>query len=687
MKRVVLAVAALLVVFPCWAVGQKTESEGHLSLDLYLEMESVSDPQISPDGKQIIYTRGWIDKVNDRRQSALWIMNTDGGRNRFLTEGSGARWSPDGSRIAYLASGEPRGRQVFVRWMDAEGATTQITRVDETPGSISWSPDGKWLAFTMLVPTRDNWNIKLPPKPEGAKWTPGPRIIDRLNYRRDRVGFLEDGFRHVFIVPADGGTPRQLTTGDYNHGGGWSGSGIEWTPDGQSIVFSGLREEDAEYIWRESEIYSMRVADGAISRLTDRRGPDGGPAVSPDGRYIAYTGYDFTDDTYIESGLYVMESDGGNPRLLTPELDHSPRGLMWSKDSRTIYFNVDSEGTRNLYATTLDGDTRKITDGVHMLDTNHIDDNGLAVGVLSDPHRPGDVISFTVRRPGQIRQLTFVNDDVLHGIALGEVEEIWYSSTDDFRIQGWIVKPPEFNPDKTYPLILQIHGGPHAMYNVAFNFGRQEHAANGYVVLYTNPRGSSGYGSAFGNAIKRAYPDKDFDDLMKGVDEVIARGYIDERNMFVYGGSGGGVLTAWTVGHTDRFAAASSNYPVIDWLSFVGTTDGASWYRNFDHFPWEDPSEHLRRSPLMYAGNVKTPTMLMTGVNDLRTPISQTEEFYMALKVQKVPTVMLRFNDEWHGTSSRPSNFMRSQLYLRSWFDKYTTGNEQPVAATGGQSH
>jgi len=685
MKRAVLAIAALLVVLPCAVAGQENPGD-RLSLGLFLEMESVSDPQISPHGEHIIYTRGWIDKVNDRRQSALWIMNADGTRNRFLVEGSGAVWSPDGTRIAYLAAGEPTGRQVFVRWMDAEGATTQITRVDETPGSIRWSPDGRWIAFTMLVPSRDTWNIKLPPKPEGAKWTAPPRIIDRLNYRRDRIGFLEDGFRHIFIVPADGGTPRQLTDGDYNHSGGWSGGGIEWTPDGQAIVFSGLRENDAEYIWRESEIYSVSVVDGAITTLTDRRGPDGGPAVSPDGRHIAYTGYDFTDDTYIESRLYVMGRDGSNPRPLTADLDRSPRGLRWSGDSKTIYFSVDSEGTRNLYATTLDGNTRKVTDGVHMLEVSDISSTGLAVGVLSSFHQPGDVVSFTTRRPQQIRQLTFVNDDVLHGIELGELEEIWYSSVDDFRIQGWIVKPPHFDPNKKYPLILQIHGGPHAMYNVAFSFSQQEHAANDYVVLYTNPRGSSGYGSDFGNAIKRAYPDKDFDDLMNGVDEVVSRGYIDERNMFVYGGSGGGVLTAWTVGHTDRFAAASSNYPVIDWLSFVGTTDGASWYRNFDHFPWEDPSEHLRRSPLMYAGNVKTPTMLMTGVNDLRTPISQTEEFYMALKVQKVPTVMLRFNDEWHGTSSRPSNFMRSQLYLRSWFEKYTTGDEQSVTATTSQA-
>jgi dipeptidyl aminopeptidase/acylaminoacyl peptidase len=682
MKRMLLAVAVVLVL-PVWSSAAQDPARDRLTLDLYLEMESVSDPQISPDGRQIIYTRRWVDKVNDRRKSALWIMNADGSRNRYLVDGSSARWSPDGTRIAYLAPGEPKGTQIFVRWMDAEGATTQISRVDESPGSIRWSPDGRSIAFTMLVPTRDRWKVKLPERPEGAKWTPGPRIIDRLNYRRDRVGFLKDGYRHVFVVPADGGTPRQLTSGDYNHGGGRFSGGIDWTRDGRAIVFSGLREEDAEYIWRESEIYEVSVSDGTIKQLTHRRGPDGSPVVSPDGKFIAYTGYDFTDDTYITSKLYVMNRDGSDPRLLTADLDRTPRGLIWSKNSRKIYFNIDSEGTRNLYSATLDGGVQKITGGVRMLTVSDISRNGQAVGVLTSYHKPTDVVSFDVRRPDRITQLTFVNDDVLAGIELGAVEEIWYTSTDSLRIQGWIIKPPAFDPGRKYPLILQIHGGPHAMYNVGFTFSRQEHAANGYVVLYTNPRGSAGYGSAFGNAIKRAYPGKDFDDLMRGVDEVIARGYIDERNLFVFGGSGGGVLTAWIVGHTDRFAAASANYPVTDWLSFVGTTDGASWYRNFDRFPWEDPSEHLRRSPLMYAGNVKTPTLLMTGVKDLRTPISQTEEFYMALKVQKVPTVMLRFNDEWHGTSSKPSNFMRSQLYLRSWFEKYSTKDDESVTATG----
>jgi len=247
-------------------------------------------------------------------------------------------------------------------------------------------------------------------------------------------------------------------------------------------------------------------------------------------------------------------------------------------------------------------------------------------------------------------------------------------------VQGWIVKPPNFDPAKKYPLMLDIHGGPQAMYNVGFSFARQDNAANGYVVLYTNPRGSTGYGIKFTNEIKNAYPGKDFDDLMAGVDTVIGRGYIDTKNLFVYGCSGGGVLTAWIVGHTNRFTAASSNCPVTNWMSFVGETDGPGWYGNFEKPFWEDPSEYLRRSPIMYVGNVKTPTMLMTGILDLRTPMPQTEEFYRALRLRGVPTAMIRFNNEFHGTSSTPSNFLRTQLYMRSWFDKHASKPSGKVA-------
>jgi dipeptidyl aminopeptidase/acylaminoacyl peptidase len=628
------ALGALLLQAAPLVAQQNTK----LTLADYLEWESVSGPQVSPDGKQIIFTRRWVDKQNDRWESTLYIMNADGSRMRKLTDGSNAIWSPDGTRIAYTHRGEPSGTQIFVRWMDAEGATTQITRLTENPTDIIWAPDGKSIVFRQLVPETKSWGVEgrvNALKPRNATWTQSPRIVERLNYRRDGTGFIGDGNQHLFIVPAEGGSARQLTSGAYDHGA------PQFTPDGRLIVFgSGPRLPESEYIWRESDIYSLDVATGKITQLTTRKGPDGQPAVSPNGKWIAYTGYDYTDDTWVDSKLYVMDIDGASSRVLTASLDRTPSGLMWAKDNTGIYFNVQSEGSQNLHFAALKGGVRQES----------------------------------------IAKLTAVNSDVLAGKKIGAQEEIWYTSVDNFRIQGWIVKPPDFDANKKYPLMLEIHGGPHAMYNVGFSFARQEHAANGYVVLYTNPRGSTGYGSAFGNAIKHAYPSKDFDDLMKGVDEVIAKGYIDTSNMFVFGCSGGGVLTAWTVGHTDRFTAASSNCPVINWLSFVGTTDGSSWYRNFAKLPWEDPSEHLRRSPLMYVGNVKTPTMLMTGVNDLRTPISQTEEFYEALKLRKVPTAMIRFNEEWHGTTSKPSNFLRTQLYLRHWFEQHSKKADRPRA-------
>jgi dipeptidyl aminopeptidase/acylaminoacyl peptidase len=549
--------------------------------------------------------------------------------------------------------------------MDAEGATTQITRVEKGPGGLQWSPDGHWIAFGMAVPAHESWNIKLPGRPEGAKWTADPRVVTRADFRQDRQGFVDDGWRHVFVVPAEGGTPRQLTDGNWNH------SSAEWTPDGRELVFSALRTEDAELAWRESEVYSVDVASGTIRQLTHRKGVDTNPIPSPDGRLIAYTGDDWHDDTYRNNKVYVMGRDGSNPRVISGDFDRQSGGFVWAADGSGLYFTANDAGSSNVKFVSVNGGVRDVTDGVHMLGIGSLSPSGTLAGTLSSFQEPGDVVAFDVRRPGDIRRLTRVNEDVLAGVTLGDVEEIWYESVDGLRIQGWIVKPPDFDPSKKYPLMLSIHGGPHSMYGVGFNFGWQEHAANGFLTLYTNPRGSTGYGSAFGNAIKNAYPGKDFDDLMNGVDLVVSRGYVDDQNMFVYGCSGGGVLTSWIVGHTDRFAAASANCPVTNWLSFVGTTDSPGWYRNFEKLPWEDPSEHLRRSSLMYVGNVKTPTMLMTGVLDLRTPMPQTEEFYEALKMEGVPTAMVRFNNEWHGTSSTPSNFLRTQLYLREWFKRW----------------
>lgn len=651
------------------------QAPGRLTLEHYLDWEFVENPQLSPDGSQVIYTREWIDKVNDRHRDQIWIMNVDGSRDRFLLDGSQPTWSPDGTRMAFVKDGEPSGAQIFVRWMDAEGAVSQVTRLTESPSSIQWSPDGEWIAFNMLEesPPDPAWNLDMPDRPEGADWTAPPRIVERLNYRRDGSGWSPVGFRHIYVVSSNGGTARRVTHGDYDHGS------PEWTADGQSIVFSGLRVEDAEYQYRESALYRVDVASGDIEELTTRRGSERSPIPSPDGSRIAYQGNEFTRDTYREVELYVMNADGSGSLVLANEMG-GMGDVRWADDGSGLYVTAAQLGTSNLWFVPLDGEPRQITEGNHMLSVSDIV-GGTAVGTRSSYHEPGSLVAFDVADGSEMEVLKGTNEAVLSQISLGEVEEIWYESVDGLDIQGWIVKPPDFDPDRQYPLILRIHGGPHAMYNAGFDFKNQDHAANGYVVLYTNPRGSSGYGSEFGNAINYAYPSMDYDDLMAGVDEVISRGYIDERNLFVYGGSGGGVLTAWIVGHTDRFTAAVSKAPVTNWISFVGTTDGSSWYYDFEKHFWEDPSEHLQRSPIMYVGNVSTPTMVMTGERDLRTPMEQTEQLYRALKLRKVPTAMVRLTDGWHSRSRPPTNFIRVQLLLRNWFERYMVG--APPATDG----
>ena len=665
--------AALLLAFGLAAplsVGVGETGERPLRLDDYLSWEAVRNPQISPDGATVVYERRFVDALRDRWQTELWVVSADGSRNRLLTEGSGARWSPDGTRLAFLREGEPKGSQIFVRWMDAEGAESQVTRLENPPSQIVWAPDGGSLAFRAVVapPPDRAWAIAMPEPPEGAEWTAPPRIVTRLNYRRDGSGYTPAGFRHLFTVSADGGTPRQLTAGDYHH------DGPRFLGDGSALVFTSLRTPDAEHAWRESEVYRVEVASGEITPLTTREGPDSGAAPSPSGTRIAYTGMPRTNDTYREEELSVMAADGSGPMVIASEMGRRPGIVGWAADESGVYFNAQVRGTSNLYFAPLEGEVRPVSSGNHLVSVSSVSEGGVAVGVVTSYHTPGDLIAFPVDDPERVTVLHRTNASVLEEVRFGEVEEIWYGSTDGLDIQGWIVKPPDFDPQRKYPLILRIHGGPHAMYHSGFDFKNQDHAANGYVVLYTNPRGSSGYGSAFGNEIDNAYPGKDLDDLLAGVDEVVGRGYIDERNLFVYGGSGGGVLTSWIVGNTDRFTAAVAKAPVTNWLSFVGTTDGSGWYRNFEKMPWDDPEEHLRRSTLMYVGKVTTPTMLMTGERDLRTPMEQTEQYYRALKMRKIPTAMVRLTDGWHSRSLPPANFLRVQLLLRNWFERFMVG-------------
>jgi len=669
----------LLALVSIWTPSAAGSLKSRLNVEDYLEFEQVSDPQISPDGTRILYTRQWVNRMEDRWDSSIWIMSSDGGRNRRLGEGSSARWSPDGTRIAYLADGENKVSQIFVRWMDTDGGVSQLTRLDEAPANLKWSPDGRAIAFTLLVPKKDSWKIDMPEPPKAAKWTEAPRLIESRNFRLDRQGFLKEGYTHIFVVTADGGTPRQVTEGSWNVGARPEGLPfaltIDWTRDGKEIVFDGLKEKDSDNRYRETHLYAVDVESLAVRQITKTKGPWNNPVVSPDGSRIAFTGFDWTPQTYRAEDLYVINRDGSGMRRISGELDRDVDSLHWAPDGSGVYFIAEDRGSSNVQFAPASGvgGVRAVTQGTHMLSLGSLDGKGVAVGVMSSPQAPADVVRFGLTGPKEITRLTRVNDDLLEGKRLGEVEEISYGSTGGAKIQGWIVKPPDFDKAKNYPLILHIHGGPHAMYNVGFNYSFQNLAANGYVVLYTNPRGSTGYGTAFGNAIDNDYPSVDYDDLMAGVDEVVRRGYIDEKRMYVTGVSGGGVLSSWIIGHNDRFAAAAVRAPVIDWISFAGTTDITEWgYYRFRKYPWEDPDLWLKHSPLMYVNHVKTPALLMTGELDLRTPMGQTEEYFQALRALGVETALLRFNGEYHGTGSKPSNFMRTQLYLMSWFGKHS---------------
>ena len=662
MKR---ALSFIFIFFLIITYGQEKLK---LSLDHYKNYEWTSNPTLSPNGEQILYSRSWINLIDDKRETDLWIMNKNGSTNRFFLNGSNGKWSPDGSKIAFIKKGEPNGTQIFIKYLGVEGEPTQITKLEKSPSSMEWSPDGKFIAFLMHVSSEAALDpIGVPERPKGATWTKGPQVIDQVDYSQDRVGFLERGFRQIFVVPSEGGTARQITFGEFDDISG----GISWLKDSESIVFSSYQKEDAEYARGQSNLYSVNINNFNLIELTSRDGTESSPTVSPDGSKIAFVGSTRTKNFYQDRKMYVMDIDGSNLRCITESLDQTPSPGVWGKNSSGVYFNVREFGQSNVYHADIKGKVKKITNGNHMLTMNDLVGSD-AVATWTDPSNPSDIISFSIDKPNKINRLTDVNKDIFYNVEFGEVEEITYKSVDEKYVQGWIVKPPNFDSNKKYPLVLRIHGGPHSMYHVGFNYNFQLHAAQDQVVLYTNPRGSTGYGYDFANAIQNAYPGNDYDDIMYGVDEVISRGYIDENRMYVYGGSGGGVLTSWIVGKTDRFAAASVNYPVTNWFSFVGTTDGATWYYNFKNYPWEDPSEHIKRSPLMYVANVKTPTMLMCGEEDLRTPISQTEEYYQALKMNKVPTVMIRFTDEYHGTSSKPSNFLRTHGYINAWFDKHS---------------
>jgi acylaminoacyl-peptidase len=673
--------ASLFLVSLLLPAALPAQSNRFTPQDIF-QLEFAADPQISPDGQWIAYVRQFADLMSDKRYSNIWLIRADGTDHRPLTTGKyndgSPRWSPDGKRLAYVSNRENQIPQVYVRWMET-GQTAAITNLTEPPAGISWSPNGQWIAFTKLVPEKPFTVGELPPAPAGAHWAPPPKYTNKLIFRFDGVGELPSGYTHLFVVPAEGGTARQLSTGSFHHGGaGFGGSLLSWTPDGESILLAANRKPDYELHFADSEIFEFNVKTGAMKQLTDRRGPDGDAVVSPDGKLIAYTGYDERFQGYQNTLLYVMNRDGSGSHVVSSKLDNSVQSLTWAPDGRGIYAMFDEKGTSKLAIFGLDGSYKVVA--------QDIGTGGMAYGggsysvardgsfalTVSLPNIPGDV---AVGRPGVPQKtITALNEDLFAGKELGQVEEAWWpSSKDQRKIQGWIIKPPGFDPSKKYPMILEIHGGPFANYGPRFDAEKQAMAGMGFVVLYTNPRGSTSYGEEFGNLIHHAYPGDDFYDLNSGVDYVIGKGYVDDKNLFVTGGSGGGVLTAWMIGNTQRFKAALAFYPVINWESFTLTADMAPMAASnwFPGLPWDQRENYWKRSLLSVVKNVTTPTLIMTGEEDFRTPMSESEQYYKALKLQGKEAVLVRVPGEPHGIMVRPSHAMSKMTTLKGWFQQH----------------
>ena len=677
MKAWRVALGALLVSSAGAGVAASATgpSSAFSGSDLF-NLAMASDPQISPDGRQVAYVRKSNDVMTDKARSSIWLVDVATGQQRPIAVGSGdsfgPAWSPDGKRLAYGSTAEGGAAQLFVRWMDS-GQSARITGLPDSPQAIEWSPDGNRLAYAMNVPDDGPKLGSAPAKPEGANWAKPLEIIDKVTYRADGAGYLKPGFDHIFIVDANGGAPQQLTFGTFHDGA------PHWERGGQSILFSAVRKPDWEMIANDSEVYRVSLSGGEPQALTSRKGPDDNPRPSPDGRSIAFVGYDDDLRGYQQGDLYVMDSGGGGARKIAPGLDRSINDFAWSADGRSIVASYEEGGKTTVARIGLDGRVAPIThemggsgfDRPYAGGSFSVAKTGAIAFTSDSPGRPADV---AVTQSGQTRLLTRLNDLALSRKALGGLTPLEVRASDGGKVPAWILLPAGYQQDKPLPMILEIHGGPYASYGPHFSADYQLYNSAGYAVLYTNPRGSTGYGQKFADGIEKTYPDSDYDDLMAAVDAAVASGMADPNNLFVTGGSGGGILTAWIIGKTNRFKAAAAQKPVINWTSMALTADGPNFFGPYwlGALPWENYQSYWARSPLSQLAKVKTPTLVVVGSEDYRTPVSEAEQLYTALKLVHVPTMLVKVPDASHGgIAARPSQAAAKASAIIAWFDKY----------------
>lgn len=659
------------------------ETVQHLTFEDTFNLEFVANPQFISDDT-VIYSRQSMDIMTDSRQSRLWQVNIKSGEHRpFIALDanlSQAELSPNGKYLAYVTAVNKRP-QLHLYYLDSK-QSVRLTNLDEAPRQITWSNDSKTLAFTLFSEAKTAPLFKgMPTKPKGAKWADSATYIEAVQYRGDGRGYLREGHEQIYVLPVEGGTPRQLTSGKFPSGGT-----LSFSNDNEWIYFASAHREDYALHPLFSDIYKVNISNGAIEQVTSMEGPESRPTLSPNGKFLAFTQLNDRKLSYQNSDLVVMELDSGEVTRLTTSLDRSLGKFVWRQDSRGLVFAYLDKGETKLATVNLKGDIKPldITLGGQSLGRPYtsgdfaVSKKGDIVFTTASRATPGDLALYRKGKPSTV--LTQLNQDALGHKQLAEVQDLRVTSSVDKReIDAWVALPPNFDSSKHYPLILEIHGGPHAAYGPHFAMEIQLMAAQGYVVVWSNPRGSSSYGEDFGNLIHHNYPSEDYNDLMDVVDAVIEKGYIDTDNLFITGGSGGGVLTAWSIGKTDRFAAAVVAKPVINWLSFALTADAYPFFSQYwmADKPWNIADKLFQRSPLSLVGNVKTPTLLLTGEADYRTPISESEQFYQALKLQNVDAAMVRLPGASHGIASKPSRLIQKVGNILAWFERYkTTPNE-----------
>lgn len=670
MKRYISIVITLIFY------STTSSQERFSSLDVF-DLQYAKDPQIAPGNSKIAYVRTKMDIMKDGKRSSIWIIDTDGNNHQKLTSNihneSTPRWSPDGKRIAFFSSSDDEnGSEIYIYWVDSKQYSV-ISQLDKSPKNLKWSPSGKYIGFSMFVPDDVLTLVSPPKKPKDATWAPPARITDRLKHESDGSGYIDKGFSHLFYISADGGAPIQVTSEPYNH------RSFDWSKDSKELIFSSNYTENWEYDFRNSEMYSIKIDGSNLKKLTSRKGPDYGGVFSPDGRKIAYLGYDDKVQTYQINKLYLMNADGSNKKEIVTNLDRNISSLKWSSDGKGLYYKYDNHGNGKIGYVALSGKTKKIADNLGGTTIGRpygggsysVSNTGRIAYTITSPYHPADIAYYDGRKTDRISNL---NNDLLSSRDLGEITDIWYdSSVDGRKIQGWVAKPPDFNPNKKYPLIVENHGGPISNYGDRFSPEILLYSASDYIVFYPNPRGSTSYGEEFGNLLYRNYPGDDYHDVMDGVDKLLELGYVDKNNLFVTGGSAGGIMTAWIIGKTKRFKAAAVIKPVMNWISKTLVADNYFYYANsrYKGQPWENFEEYWKFSPISLVGKIDTPTMVMVGTYDLRTPPSEAKQLYHALKIRKIETVYVEIPEAYHGIASKPSQLITKIDHILYWFNKY----------------